>query len=144
MKRKFRRCPGCKKRNQLYHLSTAWLEGAVKYCRNCRSRLRKLNPRYCQQIKEAKKRSIGRARDFVIGYLKEHPCRACGETDICCLTFNHLGKKRANISNMIVNGCSPVTIAKEIERTEVLCASCHFRHTAHTLGYAKALVQFGS
>lgn len=145
MKRLFRKCVRCGKRNQTFHISTAWLSGFNSMCVRCRSKWRKHNPRYKKQNAAARDRSKARARQYCYDYLTMHPCVDCGETDPTVLTFDHVrGKKYMVVSRMIVNGCGIEKIQKEIGKCQIRCASCHFRRTAKQLGFWKASQKFGA
>lgn len=71
-------------------------------------------------------------------YLKEHPCRDCGEKDPIVLEFDHLENKRYNISHMM-NKYTWESILVEIAKCEVVCRNCHARRTAKQFGWRKAL-----
>lgn len=59
-------------------------------------------------------------------YLSSHPCVDCGETDIRVLEFDHVrGNKSANITRLLSNAVSWITIEAEIAKCEVRCANCH-------------------
>lgn len=132
MKRLFRRCVTCRKRNQNYHLSTGWKSGYHSSCNKCRAKARKKNPTYLQQTARARKRSTLRARQFILQYLNQHPCVDCGNSNPVVLEFDHVAGKSKMISRMIVDGCCPATIAKELKKCEVRCACCHRIKTART------------
>lgn len=69
-------------------------------------------------------------RDYIFEFLKNNPCKMCGESDILVLEFDHLHNKKYNVSEMLARGCSLGTVKKEIEKCQVLCANCHRRKTA--------------
>lgn len=53
-------------------------------------------------------------------------CSRCSEADPRCLEFHHVqGQKRATVARLLANGQSIETIEAEIEKCEILCASCH-------------------
>src|SRR6185437_10056341 len=59
-------------------------------------------------------------------YLSAHPCVDCGCNDFRVLEFDHIkGKKKGDISSMVINGYSWITILVEIAKCEVRCANCH-------------------
>jgi len=75
---------------------------------------------------------------FVIDYLKEHPCIDCGEKDPRVLEFDHVrGAKFKAISRMISDCCSIESVSEEILKCEVRCANCHRRKTAQQFGWYK-------
>jgi len=77
---------------------------------------------------------------FIMDYLKEHPCIDCGEKDPIVLEFDHVrDKKYKAISHMVNDCCSVETINKEIEKCEVRCANCHRRKTAKDFGWYKRI-----
>lgn len=47
----------------------------------------------------------------------------CGETEMACLDFHHLGDKDKTISQM--RGMSDKRVLEEIAKCIVLCANCH-------------------
>lgn len=144
MKRRNTPCIDCGEKGKWFHCSQAWKSGYNSRCTDCRAKWRRRRPNYRANCQLYRQLASDRARMFVMRHLKKHPCVDCGETNICCLTFDHVrGKKRADISRMIVNGCSPATLAKEIAKTEIRCGNCHMIRTAKTRGYARALIQFG-
>jgi 5-methylcytosine-specific restriction endonuclease McrA len=74
-------------------------------------------------------------RTRLLGYLREHPCVGCGETNLVVLEFDHLRDKRWNIASMIVGGFPWSTIESEIAKCQILCANCHRIKTARERGY---------
>ena len=70
-----------------------------------------------------------RNKQYVIEYLKTHPCIDCGETDPVVLDFDHVrGKKVGNIS-IGVRSWSLEKLKIEIDKCEVRCANDHRRIT---------------
>jgi hypothetical protein len=59
-------------------------------------------------------------------YLSTHPCVDCGCNDVRVLEFDHIqGKKKGDISRMVISSYSWTTISVEIAKCEVRCANCH-------------------
>jgi hypothetical protein len=77
---------------------------------------------------------------FVMDYLKEHPCIDCGETDPIVLEFDHIGLKVKAISRLVSDYSSIDKIKKEITQCEVRCANCHKRKTAKQFNYYKDII----
>jgi hypothetical protein len=72
------------------------------------------------------------ARNFshILDVLRRCPCVDCGERDTVVLEFDHVGTKRAAVTQLAWHGCSLATIDKELRECEVRCANCHRRMTA--------------
>lgn len=79
-----------------------------------RDRIRKSNIKRRRKLKE-----------FILEYLKQHPCVDCGIKDVRVLEFDHLRDKKFNIGDMISGLHGFDSIKKEIEKCEVRCANCH-------------------
>ena len=111
-------------------------------CRDCK---REYDREYWQKTKlrrtkiknENRSNCIRRNYTFVLDYLKKNPCVHCGETDPIVLTFDHINpeEKTECISQMACWAMSIVNIEKEITKCRILCANCHFRHTAKQRNY---------
>lgn len=82
------------------------------------------------RARDARKRARRRNHEFILRYLKEHPCVDCGEDDPVVLEFDHVkGEKEASVT-FLGNQCRPIkTIKAEIAKCEVRCANCHRRKT---------------
>jgi hypothetical protein len=118
------------------------LEGSCKKCRtlyHIQWHHRTKEDRRSKILKY-KQATFERAWNFVVDYLRTHPCVDCGEPDPLVLEFDHVrGAKRGVISNMIRTGVSTTTLEIEIEKCEVRCANCHRRKTAKQFGWKKIL-----
>jgi hypothetical protein len=79
---------------------------------------------------ERRKQYIQRNKDYVLSYLREHPCVDCPESDILFLDFDHLTDKEFTISRMISAGYSLARLKREIGKCEVVCIRCHRIRTA--------------
>jgi hypothetical protein len=77
------------------------------------------------------------ARDFVLGYLREHPCVDCGESDPVVLEFDHQHGKITEVGNFMRAAASLKTLREEIATCEVVCANCHKRRTAKRFHWYK-------
>jgi len=67
-------------------------------------------------------------RQVILDHLANNPCAHCGESDVRCLEFNHLGNKKENVSHMM--GKQPIDmILREISKCEILCSNCHRKYT---------------
>ena len=81
---------------------------------------------------------VAKRRDYVLNYLKSHPCVDCTEDDIVVLQFDHVrGRKVDNISLMVQLAYDEDVIRSEIAKCEVRCANCHTRKTAREQNWAK-------
>jgi hypothetical protein len=69
-------------------------------------------------------------RAQIVGYLRQHPCVDCGESDIVVLQFDHLRDKKYDVARMLNGGFIWPTIQREIDKCEVRCANCHRLKTA--------------
>lgn len=79
---------------------------------------------------------IRRNQQFVLDYLKSHPCVDCGESNPVVLEFDHItSDKISAISAMIWRPYSTEKIAEEIAKCVVRCANCHRRKTNASFGW---------
>lgn len=63
---------------------------------------------------------------FVQGMKTRMGCARCGFNEHPqALHFDHLGDKKANVSDLIRSDYGLYTILKEIDKCQVLCANCH-------------------
>ena len=111
-----------------------------KVCRECRKRendlwYRKHKQEHLENVKTRKNENRIFARDFVWGYLTQHPCEICGEWDPTVLEFHHLYGKDKAISKMIAEGVTIEKIKIEIGKCQVLCCNCHRRITSKEQGW---------
>ncbi len=76
---------------------------------------------------KCKKRIQDKARTWIKGYLSEHPCVDCGNSDWRVLEFDHRDpkKKKFTISRKVSDGVSILTLSKEVAKCDVRCANCH-------------------
>jgi hypothetical protein len=136
-------CPKCDKDKSLeddFYKNKSKKDGHQAICKKCVGK--NLN-RYYVKNKAKLKASIEVSRlkraaenkQFVLDYLKEHPCLDCGEPDPVVLEFDHIGKKNIGIAAMINRGNSLDAIQAEIALCQVRCANCHRRKTAKDKGY---------
>jgi len=110
-------------------------------CRDCQHTFNKdyyegdAKERHLQQVKERTELAREAARDYVYQYLLSHPCEICGERDPIVLEFHHVGEKDMTITRMVSGGWSIKRIQAELDKCQVLCASCHRRVTAKERGW---------
>lgn len=98
------------------------------------------------QIKTSNKLAKIRNQEFIIDYLSKHPCIDCGNTDIRVLEFDHLypQDKKYNISNLILESCSLMTLKKEIQKCVIRCSNCHKIRTQQQFNHWKSKYAGGS
>ena len=109
--------------------------GYQNQCISCRAAYnREHYKRNKQRYLDRAHRSNERYREYVISklcsYLREHPCRVCGEADAAILEFHHKdsAEKEITISRAIANRRNWSRVLKEIKKCSVLCPNCHKRH----------------
>lgn len=76
--------------------------------------------------------------EFLIDYLRHHPCVDCGESDIVVLEFDHLRDKIMDVSELVTAAYSLEKVKREIDKCEVVCANCHRRRTAKRARWYRA------
>jgi len=116
-----------------------------KLQRSCKKCVAIFHKEHYQQNKDYyKKKSVKhnkiyrkRNMQFVIDYLKLHPCIDCGETDPIVLEFDHRGEKDYNVSKM--STLSLALMCKEIAKCDVRCANCHRRKTAKQFNFYQGI-----
>ncbi len=71
------------------------------------------------------------SRSFLIEFKKKSACVDCGNNDWRVLQFDHVGKKRGNLSEMANGGFAISSLIREIEECVIRCANCHQIKTWH-------------
>jgi hypothetical protein len=130
-------CPGCGKEKTRTEFNFRNKEKGLRQrrCRECtrqqvRSHYRAHQSYYLRKARLRNKLVEAIHRQKVLKYLADHPCVDCGETDPCCLDFDHVrGTKRSDVSRML-GDYGWETILEEINKCDVRCASSHRKRTA--------------
>ena len=90
-----------------------------KCARECKAQWRKTHSGKQHRRQEyANKRSKIRS---AINVHKANGCVCCGEKELCCLDFHHLGDKTANVHDLKSQNMA----LKEIAKCIVVCSNCH-------------------
>ena len=146
---KKKRCTRCAKQRTLnrFNKDKTTKDGHAFECKLCASnRVKRWLRKGTAQEREKKKlnRQIShkkmreRNRQFILEFLKKHPCVDCGEPDPIVLDFDHVrGNKILNISYMMNNSYSIEKLSLEVTKCEVRCANCHRRVTCKQQGWYK-------
>jgi hypothetical protein len=91
---------------------------------------------YKKRSREARPEQRRKIKEYMIQYLREHPCVDCGETDIEVLEFDHIimvGSKARRVTQ-----CTSISsLIDEIAKCEIRCANCHTRRTRKMLGWLR-------
>lgn len=77
--------------------------------------------------------------EYLVGFLREHPCVDCGESDPVVLEFDHLGEKKFSISKGLQER-NWQSVLDEMAKCDVVCANCHRRRTSQRAGSLRAAV----
>jgi hypothetical protein len=93
----------------------------------------KENPERRMYIRANSDNRIRIVREWLMDYLKSHPCVDCGNDEIVVLEFDHRGDKEANVGDLMRSG-NLATVQREVAKCDVRCANCHRRKTANDHG----------
>lgn len=76
-----------------------------------------------------------RNREYILNYLREHPCVDCGNTDLEVLQFDHddPSEKICEVSIMVT--WSLKTLQAEIDKCTIRCANDHVKRTRRQFGF---------
>lgn len=86
--------------------------------------------RHREKIKASNARVRRNARirnqEYVRGIKATSPCLDCaGIFHPAAMEFHHVGKKTANVAQMVNEGLSIARIDAEISQCELICSNCH-------------------
>jgi hypothetical protein len=114
------------------------------YCRPCRAEYKREHyqankQRYIAAAGQRNKALLEERTQYLVAFLREHPCVDCGESDPIVLEFDHLRDKKFGIASGI-RGRNWQDVLDEIAKCEVVCANCHRRRTAKRGGFLRAAV----
>ncbi len=105
--------------------------GLTRWCRNCLTSYRN-SASGKQRADEWKAKTLARNYAHVNRVKMERGCSICGEHDLACLDFHHVGggRKKAWISRLVGRNATLARLDAEIATCVVLCANCHRKHHA--------------
>jgi hypothetical protein len=136
-------CTKCKqeKDESSFYVDRSHKDGLSYYCKDCaRKRGRDFyhnNPNQKNKVVTRSKANRIVLKEYVVSYLKEHPCVDCGESDIRCLDFDHRSDKIKAISKILQESLSLNVLTNEIGKCDVRCANCHRKKTATDFNWYK-------
>lgn len=135
-------CPACNIPKELseFRPNKTKKDGLQGYCKLCdkekQTEWYQNNSTKCKEKALARNRSNRlENRNYVIEYLKSHPCINCGEADIVVLEFDHIRDKKCGVAQLISTSTLKL-LKEEIKKCQVLCANCHALKTRNA-GVAK-------
>lgn len=134
-------CRGCGKSKPLIEFNNDKYkkDGLDNFCRVCRRKKRRAyygsaNQKFLERSRRHRSRAGSAIREFIITFLKNHPCVDCGESDPVVLEFDHVrGEKLFTISDFSRVTYSLNKVKREIEKCDVRCANCHRRKHVNEL-----------
>ncbi len=141
-----KRCTKCKIEKPISQFSfKIKTRGLRQYqCKKCsrkllRSHYNRNKTYYVEKARKRNDRIKLEILNFIQGYLLEHPCIDCGETDPVVLEFDHKHKKdKFKEVSLLIRGRYPIQIVKdEMQKCEIRCANCHRRKTAKQFNWFK-------
>ncbi len=144
-----KKCVVCKKTKPLseFRKNCSRKDGYHSCCSLCDKKrqkewYKKNKERLSEKVKKRNRITRNTCRQYAVGFLKEHPCCCCGESDIVVLDFDHIngGEKENNISKLIIAG-NLSKLKEEILKCQILCANCHRRKTAADYNWTKLLMK---
>ena len=114
------------------------------YCRPCRAAYKQEHyaanrQRYIDSARKRKQALVAERIEYLVAYLREHPCADCGESDPVVLEFDHLRDKEFGVGAGLRDRAWQ-SVLDEMAKCEVVCANCHRRRTARRGGFARAVV----
>ena len=102
-------------------------------CRRARGRQHYANNReyYLAKARIRNRETSLIVKDWILEYLKNHPCVDCGNCDIRVLEFDHRDRldKTAHVSVLVTTGYSLDAVQREVSKCDVRCANCHLIRT---------------
>jgi hypothetical protein len=118
-------------------------DGYQRHCKQCiaewhKEHYKKRTSYYKKKARKHNKEYKVRNLQFMVDYLKEHPCVDCGEKDPIVLEFDHRSDKDCNVSTM--GTLSLDRVQEEIAKCDVRCANCHRRKTAKQLNWYERII----
>lgn len=141
-----RRCGRCEREKPLEDFAWRRKERGQRdnYCRPCRAAYKQEHyaanrQRYIDQAMARKRVMVEERIEFLVAFLREHPCADCGETDPVVLEFDHLRDKKFNVAAGLRDR-EWQSVLDEMAKCDVVCANCHRRRTARRGGFARAVV----
>ena len=139
-----KKCTKCGETLELSKFSknAAKKDGLQGFCKDC---MKEFRAGYYERNKEvliakATKRKA-ELRDKLWSYKQGKKCMDCPQTDPRTLEFDHTSDdKLAAVSQMVNFGRSWSVIKNEIDKCDIVCASCHRIRTHVRAGYVRNIV----
>ena len=137
-------CVVCKKRRRRtsFNKNRSRKDGVQSRCKLCdrayaRGLYRKGDRKYKKAIYTRRTERLREKREWIVGYLRDHPCVDCGERDIVVLEFDHMNssEKVDGVMSLLNKGASLNRIKREVAKCVVRCANCHRRRTSHRFNW---------
>jgi hypothetical protein len=101
-----KRCPKCERELPTEQFNKRSSGRCYAYCKACqsvyaRNHYVKDAATYKRRSFESNRRYRIRNRDYIVEYLRSHPCVDCGENDPVVLDFDHIGRKDFDVSDLV-------------------------------------------
>src|SRR5436305_6143453 len=114
------------------------------YCRPCRAVYKQAHyaanrRRYIDAARQRREVTQVERVEYLVTYLRGHPCVDCGEGGPIVLEFDDLRDKEFGIGSGFRDR-NWQSVLDEMAKCEVVCANCHRRRTAKRGGFARAVV----
>lgn len=144
-----KKCSKCNLTKPVYQFrrNSRTSDGYTSQCKNCQKCNEKLKQRHNttsrkSYLEKRRHNNIILCKNYVIEYLKSHPCADCGFTNIICLDFDHIdpNTKDKSISTLTMRGTCLQRLINEIKKCIVRCANCHRLRTSKQFNFWKEII----
>lgn len=98
------------------------------YCKSCQNEYSKAHYRINLQKYQDHRKKVRSSGGIIVQIRELKSTTPCSDCHIIypyyVMDFDHVGKKTAEVSRLISNGCGK-RVLKEIKECELVCANCH-------------------